>query len=256
MNETIVKFEGLPQEFDKNGMLLRLLAALQCSPERWQEVLRCASTYPAMDACQRRLEEKCRTLEGQCEILMRLVRHNCCPANVTFSQMTVDDYSHEGQVNLDQIVTNLGGDFINTFPIPPNGKKLRLQQPGRPGWTPVEIRVDLHLTNGATNYLDLDVEFYLGPGDNQKGKKVGSTYKGNQFLNKNGTQIRVPFPEYKGQKIDVGSLEKLAVEITNRSGGNTNVESAQVVVLYDNNHFYKLCAGTACKTGCLPESSC
>ncbi len=56
--------------------------------------------------------------------------------------------------------------------------------------------------------------------------------------------------------IDVGSLERLAVEIKNKSGGGTNLESAQVVILYDNDRFYKMCAPAFCKPGCGPESPC
>lgn len=258
MNEAIIKYEGLPQEaqYGDPAVLHRLLSVLGCDPARWQEVLRCATQMSTIEGCYRRMEEKCRTLEGQHEVLMRLVRHVCCSANINFSKITIDEYSDDSQVNLEDVVPGLGDPYVDNFPVPPNGKKIRLQHPERPGWTPVEIRIDLNLTGNANNYLDLEIQFYLGPGDKQLGKPIGPLYKGNQFLNKDGTQIKLPFPKYKGDPIDVGSLERLAVEIKNKSGGGTNLESAQVVILYDNDRFYKMCAGAFCKTGCAPDSPC
>ena len=126
-----------------------------------------------------------------------------------------------------------------------------LMQSSRPGWTPKEIRIDLNLAGGASNYLDIQVQFYLSPDQDGKvqGKSIGSLYKGNQFLNKDGTQITVPFPKYKNEPINVGSLEKLTVEIINKSAA-TNLDSAQVVIIYDNECFYEWCKQQACAPTC------
>ena len=260
MSGSLIKFESMPHEsmsVDDPAVFHQLLRALRCSPERWTEVLRCAESTNSLSGCYGRLEERCKSLEGQCEVLMRLVRHVCCSANINFSKITIDEYSDDSQVNLEQIVTGLGGDYVNAFPVTP-GKTIRMQHPSRPGWTPNQIRIDMNLAGGANNYLDFFVEFYLGPGDDLPGKKIGPTFRGNQFLNKDGGQIIVPFPKYKNDPIDVGSLERLAVEITNRSGG-VNLESAQVVIVYDNNRFYEMCRTEVCKPGCKPDcngSSC
>lgn len=249
MNEALVKFEGLPLEMNyPDNVTAQLLRVLRCSPERWEELLRCTEKVQVINGCYRTLEERCKTLEGQCELLMRLVRHVCCSANINFSKITVDEVSDDSQVGLDQPVTGLGGDFVNTLPLPP-GKKIRLQHATRPGWTPSEIRIDMNLAGGANNYLDFSFQFYLGPGDGQLGKPIGPNYSGNAFLNKDGSQIRVPFPRYKNEPIDVGSLERLAVVISNRSAA-TNLDSVQVILAYDNNRFYEMCKTDACKPGC------
>ncbi len=110
MQEAIIKYEGLPQEsqFGDPGVYHRILSVLGCDPARWNEILRCAQTMSSIDGCYRRMEEKCRTLEGQCEVLMRLVRHVCCSANINFSKITIDEYSDDSQVNLEEIVAGLG----------------------------------------------------------------------------------------------------------------------------------------------------
>lgn len=249
MSEGLVKYEGQEYPIDTPENFQKMLRILRCHPERWAELLGCPDKVNTMS---RRVEERCKTLEGQCEVLMRLVKRACCSANVNFSQITIDEYSDDSQVNLDQIVKGLGGQFVDAFPVAPNGV-IRLQHPSRPGWTPTQIRIDMNLAGNANNYLDFYIAFYLGPGDgspHEAGKKIGPTYRGNQFLNKDGGQIIVPFPKYKGVPIDVGSLERLVVEISNRSGGGTNLESAQVVILYDNNKFFEMCRVDICKPDC------
>ncbi len=228
---------------------LQLLSVLGHTRDSWELLLRCPDKVAYLVGCFKQYEDRCKTLEGQCELIMKLFRHVCCPANVNFSKLTIDGLSDESQVNLNTIVQNFGPDFVNTFPVPP-GKKIRLTHPTRPGWTPVEIRIDLSLGGGAQNYLDFTAQFDLGPGE-VLGQAVGPLYFGNQFLNKDGTQIRVPFPKYKGEWIDVGSLERLGVIISNKSAG-VNLDSAQVVVLFDNNRFYEMCKGEICKPGCPP----
>lgn len=144
------------------------------------------------------------------------------------------------QVNLEDIVTGLGGDFVNAFPVPP--KMIRLTHKSRPGYTPTKIAIDMNLAGGANNYLDFTLQFYLFPGgvSTGLGLEVGSQMRGNQFLNKDGTQIHVPFPEYRNASIDIGSLETLALVIRNNGAAN-NLDSAFVTVYYNNKEFYALC---------------
>lgn len=249
MGEAIIKYEGIaPEMMGSDAVFQQLLRGLRCSPDRWEQLLQCVHTMSTTESCYRRMEEKCRTLEGQCEVLMKLVKHVSCSANINFSKITIDEYSDDSQVNLEHIVTGLGDPYVDTFPVQ-NGKKIRLQHAKRPGWTPVDIRIDLNLTGIAANYLDFTIQFYLGGTGQELGKPIGPLYKGNQFLNKDGTQIKIPFPTYKADPIDVGSLERLSVEISSKSGG-ANLESAQVVIPYDNNRFYKMCETQFGKPGC------
>ena len=74
---------------------------------------------------------------------------------------------------------------------------------------------------------------------------------GNEFVEKDGTQIRPIFPEYRGCPHDIGSLDSLAVEIKNTGAAN-NLESAQVNVYYSNRLFYELCKK---RCGCAPTTT-
>jgi hypothetical protein len=69
-------------------------------------------------------------------------RGTFAPGQVNFSQRTLDEYSDDAQVNLEDIVTGLGGDFVNAFPVPPT-KMIRLTHKSRPGYTPTKIAIDL-----------------------------------------------------------------------------------------------------------------
>ena len=111
----------------------------------------------------------------------------------------------------------------------------------RPGYIPTKIAVDISFANNGNNYLDLQIQFYLGEGGTTKGKAIGPLYSGNQFLNKDGTQIHIDFPHYKTLPVDVGFFEKLAVEINN-SGGVNNILSISVVVYHEAKCWAELCA--------------
>jgi hypothetical protein len=247
MDGTLVKAEELPLSPDERELFLRITRALGCTPERWVGIMKCADRMQYYDDCYGKLKEKCQTLEGICEVLHMMQRRSCCTANINFSSVTIDEYSDDSQVNIDQIITGLGGDYLNAFPLTP-GKKIRLQQKERPGWGPSDIRIDLNLSGGQVNYLDYTIQFFLGPGDQVPGKPIGPLYTGNQFLNKDGTQIKLPFPTYKNEPIIVGSLEKLTVELTNK-GIAGNLDSAQIIVPFNNEAFYEMC-----KTACTPLS--
>ena len=228
---------------------LQLLSVLGHTRDSWELLLRCPDKVAYLVGCFKQYEDRCKTLEGQCELIMKLFRHVCCPANVNFSKLTIDGLSDESQVNLNTIVQNFGPDFVNTFPVPP-GKKIRLTHKARPGYTPEKIRIDMNIAGGGNNFSDFTVMFFLVPGgvNSDQGLEIGNENDGNIFLNKDGGQLEVPFPEYRGMPLDVGSLEMLAVVITNNSGAN-NLDSAHVNIFYDNTRFYELCkARCGCKT--------
>lgn len=245
----LVTIEELAHNPNADELFVKWLRILRCDPTRWAELMGCAQKVAYYSKCYGDLEEKCKTLEGTCEVLKKLVKRICCTAHVNFSNITIDEVSDDSQVNIDQIVPDFGDQYVNTYPVGPK-KKIRLQQNERPGWAPADIRIDLNLANNASNYLDFQIQFYLGSGDKQLGKPIGPLYTGNQFLNKDGTQIKLKFPVYKNEPIVVGSLEKLAVEITNNSIAG-NLDSAQVIIPYDNERFYEMCA-EMCRPGGRP----
>jgi hypothetical protein len=241
-NGKLVKVEMLPHEGSiRDEQVMDLLRRLCQNPNLIEQMMRCVQRFDQIERSVSSFEDKCRTTVSRCESLEMLCRTYLCPGNVNYSQRAMDEFSGRSQVKLNEVVTGMGGDFVNAFPVPP-GKKIRLVHKPRPGYTPTQIRIDLNIAGGGNNYSDFTIQFHLVPGgvNSNLGLEVGDEHDGNIFLNKDGTQLSVPFPEYRGNPLDVGSLETLAVIITNNSAAN-NLDSAHVNIFYDNTRFYELC---------------
>lgn len=248
MDGKLVKIEQMPVQGTYNQeQLMEVLQKLAQNPGLLERMMRCAERFQEIERHCQTFEDRCRTTIARCDAIELLCRNFLCPGNVNFSQRTLDEYSGRSQVKLNEIVKDLGNPFVNAFPVPP-GNKIRLTHKPRPGYTPTNIRIDLNIAGGGQNYSDFAIQFYLVPGgvNSNLGLEVGDEYDGNIFLNKDGTQITVPFPEYRGMPLDVGSLETLAVVISNNGPAN-NLTSAHVNILYDNSRFYELCKA---KCGC------
>jgi hypothetical protein len=177
------------------------LRVLLCMPGAIDRLVQCAEQFPYIQSCVAKVEGQCRSISQRCDATDMFMQGYVCPGQVNYSQRTLDEYSDDAQVNLEDIVTGLGGDFVNAFPVPP-GKMIRLTHKSRPGYTPTKIAIDMNFAGGANNYLDFTLQFYLFPGgvSTGLGLEVGSQMRGNQFLNKDGTQIHVPFPEYRNAR--------------------------------------------------------
>ncbi len=254
-NGNLVAVEALPREGEySQEQIMELLRRLARSPGSVERLLRCADQIPEFQRVMGSFEDRCRTTMNRCDAIEMLCRNFLCPGNVNFSQRTLDEYSGLSQVKLAEIVTDLGDPYVNNFPVPP-GKKIRLTHRPRPGYTPINIRLDLNIAGGGNNYSDFSVQFFLVPGgvDSALGLSIGNNHDGNIFLNKDGTQISVPFPEYRGTPHNVGSLELLAVELRNGGAGN-NLDSAHVNVFYDNTRFYENCKAQ-CSGGCASPTT-
>ena len=238
----VVKFEMLPRDGDglSQDQLDRFRRILS-TPGLLERMMACMERLPAIEACVTRVEGQTSTCIRRCDASDQLIQTVLCPGQMNFSQRTLDEYSDNAQVNLEKIETGLGGDHVNAYPVPP-GKQIRLTHLVRPGYTPTKIAIDLNVAGGGNNYLDFTLQFYLVPGGTASGQglEIGSQMRGNQFLNKDGTQIHIPFPEYRAAPIDVGSLETLSLVIRNNGAAN-NLDSAFVTIYYDNKLFYQLC---------------
>ena len=247
----LIKVEALPREgdYNVNEQMLEFLRRMANIPGFFEKVVRCTDRMPDVERYMSTFEERCRTALSRCDALEMLCRNFLCPGNVNFSQRTLDENSGLNQVKLPEVVTGLGDPYVNAFPVPP-GKKIRLTHRPRPGYTPTIIRIDMNIAGGGNNYSDFSVQLYLVPGgvDSNLGMTIGNNYDGNIFLNKDGGQVAVPFPEYRGAPYDIGSLETLAVEIRNGGAAN-NLDSAHVNIFYDNARFYELCKA---RCGCGP----
>jgi hypothetical protein len=252
----LIKVEALPREgdYNMNDQILEFLRRLANNPGSLERVLRCADQLPDLQRSLNSFDDRCRSTMNRCDAIEMLCRNFLCPGNVNFSQRTLDEYSGLNQVKLVEVVTGLGDPYVNAFPVPP-GKRIRVTHKARPGYTPTNIRLDLNIAGGANNYSDFAVQFFLVPGgvDSGLGLSVGNNYDGNIFLNKDGTQIAVPFPEYRGSPLDIGSLETVAAEIRNGGAAN-NLDSAHINIFYDNSRFYELCKAR-CSGGCAAPSA-
>ena len=255
-NGKLVKFEQLPSSSSLDMVspeATEMLRRILCNPGGLERLLQIVTNPATLDRLMQvadrlpAIEGTCRTLVNRCDATDLMFGQFICPGNVNYSQRTLDEYSDDNQVNLATIVTGLGGDYLNTFPLTP-AKLIRLTHLARPGYTPTKIAIDLNIAGGGNNYLDFILQFYLVPGGtpNNLGLPIGSEMRGNQFLNKDGTQIHVPFPEYRNSPLDIGSLETLALVIRNNGAAN-NLDSAFVTVYYDNKAFYQACKK---KCGC------
>jgi len=238
---------------DRAEAMAQFCSAIGISTDLFARMLEVTSGYDELEARCHRLEAllkdskqdcQCHTiksdLEERCDNIWAAARRACCPGNILFSQITLDEFSGARHTILSKVVQNFGAGYVNNFPVPV-GSAIRLEQPPRPGYQPDEIRIDFALANSGNNYLDLEVTFYLGPGGTTRGKQIGPIWSGNEFLNKDGSQIHVEMPAYRGKVVEVGSVERMAVEIRNTGGGN-NLTSAKVRLPYDEAKWYANCA--------------
>ncbi|MEZ4313756.1 MAG: hypothetical protein R3F14_37525 [Polyangiaceae bacterium] len=231
---TLVAAQGLPMEPHRREMYKRQICDVIGID--FDQMMR---DFREMCRQRDRYRDDCDRLTRRCDTLEALQKVMCCPANMLYSQVTIDEYSDENQVDLEEVVTGLGDPYVDTWPLPPQ-KKIVLRTEQRPGFAPEKIAIDLAFANQGDNYLDLRIQFYLQPGGQQPlGKPFGPKYRGNQFLNKDGTQIHVPFPEYRNRALVVGSLERLAVEISHT--GPNNLNSAYITIYHDAKRFYRMC---------------
>ena len=238
----LVRIESMPREGDLiTQEALDRLRWLACKPGAIEAVLQCAERYPMLAQRCSDLDDRCRQLQQQCDALEMFNERYICPAHVLYSQRTIAEYSDNSQVNVEEPVTGLGPPYVNGFPVPP-GAVIRLTHKARPGYTPTKIAIDLNIAGGASNYLDFIITMYLVPGgvSSAKGLEIGNQMRGNQFLNKDGSQVHLKFPEWQNQPLDIGSAETLAIEIRN-AGAVNNLDSAFVTIYYDNRRFYELC---------------
>ncbi len=235
----LIVVEQLPREGQTqiSSDALEALRRLACTPGMVDRLLRCAEQFPEIQRCAQKIDSTAK----RCDAIDMMITKYVCPANILFSQRTIDEYSDDNQVSLVVPVTGLPAPYVNAFPVPP-ANIIRLTHTQRPGYTPVKIAIDMNIAGGGANYLDFLLQFYLVPGGvtSAQGLPIGPQMRANQFLNKDGTQIHIPFPEYRNQALDIGSLEFLALEITNGGAAN-NLDSAFVTLYYDNRSFYAAC---------------
>lgn len=199
----------------------------RCEPQlsRFEQ---CTTAIDLPAVCGR-LEEFVTTCTGV-EKMLKTAR---CPGQDLYGPVTIDRYSSVTTVDIETIVTGLGDPFVQQYPIP-TAKKIRMEQLARPGYCPEEIEVDLVLSNNATNYLTVRIQFYVGD------EKIGPEYKGSHFLDKDGTIKKIKFPLYRDHVVVIGTAEKLAVEI--EMTGPNSIEFASVTTHVNAAGWYQVCS--------------
>ncbi len=231
-----------------------LLKCLGLTPDEWEYLKRIYSKMQGLEKRCFAVEKKCDMTTTVCDTYTKNVKRWCCAANVLYSQPTISNFSDNSLVKLNQVIEDLGGDFENTFPVAPQ-KAIVLTHTQRPGYTPEKIGLDFSLANNGNNYLDLTIQFYIGAvnEDAKNGtkffaplKKIGDEYDGNQFLNKNGTQIHLPFPPWENNPITVGSVERV-VAVIRHTGAANNLTSASVRLHYSAQAWWALCEDAECR---------
>ncbi len=235
MNEGIIQMTSAEADDELHR---RLCQGLRSTPEEQALMAQCARRVP-------RLEESCQQLIARCSALEKLLDAVRCPANMNISPVTIDKISKETQVNVSEIVTGLGGDYVDAYPVPPK-KRIRLIQRARPGYSPKEITIALNLANDGKNHLDIAVRLYVTTDPTDRGEQVGGEYRGFQFFNNDGIPTPQPFPTYKNMPMTVGTLEFLVIEI-DHTGSSNNLVSAFAAASVNAQGWFAAC-GT--DTGC------
>ncbi len=194
----------------------RLCLGLGITPEDLAQMTHCAGRVPG-------LEKQCADLLKTCSALEKLVKASLCPANIPYSPVTLDKLSKENQVEITEVVKDAGIGYVDQYPVPP-GKRIRLIQSQRPGYSPVSLMLALNLANDGKNHLDLAITYYITIDPKERGENVGE-YRGFQFFNDKGAPTSQPFPTYRNLPMTVGTREYLVIEI-HHQGKSNSLESA------------------------------
>jgi hypothetical protein len=237
MNQDIM----LPEQYSdatRHEAMRRICHVLGISPED-------LALLRAMTDRLGRVESGCTSVTRRCDDLQNMMRQSCCPANMLYSQVTIDEYSHKAQVNVIKPVIGLGGDYVDDYPVPPK-KKIRLVHEQRPGYSPVDITIALSIANQGNNLLDIVVRLYVSTKPEGPGTQIGSEYRGFQFFTNEGGVTPVKFPLYQNSPVTVGSKEYLIIELEHVGTAN-NLTSAFASVSVNNAGWYAACGPDVCR---------
>lgn len=223
---------GDSEDQQRRDLQRRLCEALGVTPEDWALFRQLARRMQAV-------EQQCQSVVHTCATQGSLMRLACCPANMLYSQLTINKYSHQNQVSVNIPVTGLGGDYVDTMPVPP-GKKIRLIHMQRPGYSPTMLTLALNLANNGTNFLDIAVTFYVTEDAKEQGEKIGSEYRGFQFFNNEGIPTPVPMPLYKNLPLTIGTMNYLMIELHHQGSAN-NLVSAFAAAHVNAQAWYAAC---------------
>lgn len=231
----MTKQEKLLYVCDFMGCSPELIRALsEFSPEDLRELCRHRKTLcecaPKLKKCIPALDNlSCDPAVGNLQNRLSrcedFINDKCCPAQNLYGEVTIHEYSSKSTLFLKNIVQGLGGNFVNTFPVP-SGNSVMITHDPRPGFVPELTELHFTLANSGTNYLNLEIHWFVGE------TKIGSEMLGSQFLDNDGRTKRVKFPPFRGKEgILVGSNEKVSIQI--HVTGPNALEFATVALYLD-----------------------
>jgi hypothetical protein len=235
MEDKIMKVMGEMYDPSKAEMMARICDCMGVTPEEWAQIRQMVRRVEAV-------EGRCTSVVHSCATQENLLKMACCPANMMYSQITVDKFSHQNQVPVLTPVTGLGGDYVDSLPLPP-GKKIRFRQERRPGYSPKQVTVAQNLANDGKNYLDIAVTFHVSSDPLDPGDKIGSVYRGFQFFNNEGIPTPQPFPTYRNLPVTVGTQEYLIIELHHQGSAN-NLVSAFLAAHVNSEGWFAACGIT------------
>ncbi len=202
----------------------------------FREFVKCVPQYQSCLPAMEQINSCNNTIGNLGEFLRRcehFVVNSCCPEQQLYGDVTRHIYSSRNIVYVDQIVTGLGGDFVDNYPVPP-GKYLLLQTEQRPGFVPEVVEAHFTLANNGTNFLNIGVQFQV------LSEKIGSELLGSTFLDEDGRTKKVPFPSWRGRRgLRIGSQER--VQVLLRVTGPNNLDHAAIAIHLDVEGWAKLC---------------
>lgn len=209
--------------------VLRCVPRLNTCAPALERFVDCSTTIDRIPDLCTRLDEVVLT----CDSYKKQMATACCPGQQLYGNVTLDAFSSITTVDLEKIVTGLGAPYVDSYPVP-SGSTVRMIQIDRPGYVPEEIEINLVLANGGTNYLNVNVQFFVGA------TKIGPLYKGSHFLDADGRTKKIKFPKWRDQPVTIGTSDILGVEIS--ITGPNSLEYATVTVHVDASAWYQLCA--------------
>jgi hypothetical protein len=187
MEDKIMKVMGEMYDPSKAEMMARICDCMGVTPEEWAQIRQMVRRVEAV-------EGRCTSVVHSCATQENLLKMACCPANMMYSQITVDKFSHQNQVPVLTPVTGLGGDYVDSLPLPP-GKKIRFRQERRPGYSPKHVTVAQNLANDGKNFLDIAVTFHVSSDPPRSGRQDRLRVPGLSVLQQRGHSDAAAVPD-------------------------------------------------------------
>jgi hypothetical protein len=192
-----------------------------------------------------RVENGCTTVTRRCDDLQNVLRQACCPANMLYSQITINENSHKDQVNIVTPVTGLGDPYVDDFPIPPRRRSASCRRsapatapstsPSR-STSPTTAPISSTSSSASTSR----------PSPRAPARRSAASIAAFSSSATTASSPRSSFPLYQNAPVTVGSKEYLIIEIEHVGTAN-NLTSAFASARVNNAGWYAACGPDVCR---------